>query len=139
MATQQPSGSDERRIRASDAEREQVAHILRTAMAEGRLTLDEGGERLTAVYAATYRDELAPLTSDLPDHGRYALAQLPEAKRAARRHRRRQAAMVTTVALVVAAMVGLVVVSGGHAFWPAMLFFFFVVRPFARGRHHRHG
>src|SRR5204863_192411 len=42
MASQQTPGFDGQRIRASDAEREQVAHILRTAMGEGRLTLDEG-------------------------------------------------------------------------------------------------
>jgi Flp pilus assembly protein TadB len=136
MATPQSSGADEQRIRASDAEREQVAHILQTAMTEGRLTLDEGEQRLAAVYAATYRDDLLPLTADLPDHGRYALAELPEARLAARRDRRRQAAVVTAVAVVAAVVVGLWVLSGAHVFWPAILIFFFVVRPLARGRHH---
>jgi hypothetical protein len=136
---QQTSGSDGQRIRASDAEREQVAHILQTAMAEGRLTLDEGEERLAAVYAATYRDDLAPLTADLPDHGRYALAELPEAKLAARRHRRQQAAVVTVAVLVAAVLIGLPVFSGGHIFWPAILIFFLVVRPFTRGRHRHRG
>ena len=57
------------RMRTSDAEREQVATILRAAMSEGRLTLEEGEERLTAVYAAKFRDELGPLTADLPGGG----------------------------------------------------------------------
>jgi len=54
------------RIRASDAEREHVVSRLRDAMSEGRLTLDEGEERIAAVYAATYRDELPGFTADLP-------------------------------------------------------------------------
>lgn len=54
------------RWRAGDADREQVAEALRTAHAEGRLSLDEFGERLDAAFAATYVDELGPLTADLP-------------------------------------------------------------------------
>ena len=58
-------------------------------MAEGRLTLEEGEERLAAAYAAKYRDELKPLTTDLPDGGRRALADTPEARLATRRGMRR--------------------------------------------------
>jgi hypothetical protein len=54
------------RWRAGDADREQVAEALRTAHAEGRLSLDEFGERLDTAFAATYVDELGPLTADLP-------------------------------------------------------------------------
>ncbi|WP_198347946.1 DUF1707 domain-containing protein [Plantactinospora sp. KBS50] len=54
------------RLRASDAERERLADLLRTAMAEGRLTLAEGEERLATAYALVYRDELRPLVADLP-------------------------------------------------------------------------
>ena len=53
-------------IRASDAERDQVTGILQSAVAEGRLTPEEGGERLAAVSAARYRDELGHLVHDLP-------------------------------------------------------------------------
>jgi len=138
MASQQTPGSDGQRIRASDAEREQVAHILRTAMGEGRLTLDEGEQRLTAVYQAVYRDELAQLTADLPESGRYALADLPEAKMAVVRHRRRKAAVVGAVMLAAMALVGVWALSGAHILWPGFLFFFVLLRPFARGpRHHR--
>jgi hypothetical protein len=54
-------------LRASDAEREAVAARLRAAAAEGRLTLTEADERQAAAYAAHTRDELVPLTADLPE------------------------------------------------------------------------
>lgn len=54
------------RMRASDADRERVANLLRDAYAEGRLSPVEHEERLSAVYrAATYGD-LLPVLSDLP-------------------------------------------------------------------------
>jgi hypothetical protein len=61
-----PAGGSAGRTRASDAEREEYARQVREAVGEGRLSLDEGDERLAAVYAAKYRDELAPLLTDLP-------------------------------------------------------------------------
>ncbi|MFD7511424.1 DUF1707 domain-containing protein [Streptomyces sp. NPDC059853] len=54
-------------VKASDAEREQYAEILRTGLAEGRLTMEEFEERLTSVYAARTRGELEPLIRDLPE------------------------------------------------------------------------
>ncbi|MFE5894193.1 DUF1707 domain-containing protein [Streptomyces sp. NPDC056462] len=53
-------------LRASDADRERVAEVLRDAVAEGRLDMEEFGERLDAVYKARTYGELAPLTRDLP-------------------------------------------------------------------------
>lgn len=56
-------------LRASDADRERVAEVLRDAMAEGRLDMEEFEERLEAAYKArTYR-ELEPITRDLPGAG----------------------------------------------------------------------
>jgi hypothetical protein len=52
-------------IRASDAEREQVAEVIRTAVTDGRLTMVEGDERLRDTYAAIFRRDLAPITADL--------------------------------------------------------------------------
>jgi DNA-binding transcriptional regulator YbjK len=124
-------------IRASDAEREQVAHILRTAIGEGRLTLDEGEERLTEVYQAVYRDDLEKLTADLPDNGRQALAELPEARLAEARDRRRRAAVAGAVVLVVAALVGVMALTGTHVLWPGFLFFLLIFGPLGRGRRHR--
>ncbi|MFB7948314.1 DUF1707 domain-containing protein [Kitasatospora phosalacinea] len=55
-------------LRASDADRERVADLLRDAYAEGRLTADEHGERIEAAYNARTFGELEPLTRDLPSH-----------------------------------------------------------------------
>jgi hypothetical protein len=56
----------ESRLRASDADRDRIADILREALAEGRLTADEHSERIGAVYAARTVGELEPLVGDLP-------------------------------------------------------------------------
>ncbi|MFI9200097.1 DUF1707 domain-containing protein [Streptomyces sp. NPDC053048] len=53
-------------MRASDAERERVAEVLREAVAEGRLDMEEFEERLDAAYRARTRAELEPLVRDLP-------------------------------------------------------------------------
>jgi hypothetical protein len=54
-------------VRASDAEREAVVAALQRAVGEGRLTADEAGDRIAAVYAARFRTELAGPLADLPD------------------------------------------------------------------------
>jgi hypothetical protein len=69
-------------LRASDADRERVANVLREAAGDGRLTMDELDERLDAVYAAKTYAELEPITHDLPDAG---TAQAPAPSSAARR------------------------------------------------------
>ena len=53
-------------VRASDAEREQTAAVLRNHVVEGRLTLEEFAQRLDTVYEARTRPELEALTHDLP-------------------------------------------------------------------------
>lgn len=53
-------------IRASDAERDAALGVLREAVAEGRLTLEELGERTGAALAARTRPELELVTADLP-------------------------------------------------------------------------
>jgi hypothetical protein len=57
---------DDAAVRASDAEREDVAAELGRAVGEGRLTLAEFSDRVGRAHAATTRGELAPLTTDLP-------------------------------------------------------------------------
>ncbi|MDR7277882.1 DUF1707 SHOCT-like domain-containing protein [Catenuloplanes atrovinosus] len=108
-------GTQTGRIRASDAEREQTAEIVRAAMGEGRLALDEGETRLTAVYAAVHRDELAPLTADLPGRGLPGLARTPERRAAARRHLRTHASVVLLVSGV---LIAIWAATGAHFFWP---------------------
>jgi hypothetical protein len=56
----------DRPIRASDQERESVVGVLRDAFTDGRLTLDEFEERMTAAYAAKTWTDLRQLTGDLP-------------------------------------------------------------------------
>ncbi|MCX5439361.1 DUF1707 domain-containing protein [Streptomyces sp. NBC_00569] len=53
-------------LRASDADRDRTADILREALAEGRLTADEHAERIDGVYRAKTHAELEPLVRDLP-------------------------------------------------------------------------
>lgn len=61
-----PRGSDPRRIRIGDAEREQVLSALQEHMAAGRLTVDEYEQRTEQVVAARYADDLAQVLTDLP-------------------------------------------------------------------------
>jgi hypothetical protein len=54
-------------LRASDAERERAAGVLRDAAAEGRITLEELSERLELAWAARTQPELDTVVADLPD------------------------------------------------------------------------
>ncbi|PZF81416.1 hypothetical protein C1I92_21440 [Jiangella anatolica] len=53
-------------MRASDADREQVADVLRQAASEGRLSLTELEDRIEALYAAKTYADLEPVVGDLP-------------------------------------------------------------------------
>ena len=53
-------------LRIGDADRDAVAARLREGYAQGRLTLDEFNERLSAALAATTQRELSQVTRDLP-------------------------------------------------------------------------
>jgi Domain of unknown function (DUF1707)/Cell wall-active antibiotics response 4TMS YvqF len=64
-------------LRASDADREQTAEILRRAAGEGRLTMDELEERLHLTYESRTHAELERLTADVV---------APQAARAPARH-----------------------------------------------------
>lgn len=64
-------------LRASDADRDRVADILRDALAEGRLDAAEHSERLDRVYAAKTVGELEPLVRDLPAGAAAAPAPAP--------------------------------------------------------------
>jgi uncharacterized protein DUF1707 len=55
-----------RELRASDRDREAIAEILRDAAADGRLTMEELDERLTAAYSARTYGDFEPLIRDLP-------------------------------------------------------------------------
>ncbi|MEU6283890.1 DUF1707 domain-containing protein [Streptomyces sp. NPDC047028] len=53
-------------LRASDADRDRIADILREALAEGRLTADEHAERVEGVLHAKTVGELEVFIRDLP-------------------------------------------------------------------------
>jgi hypothetical protein len=53
-------------FRLSDAERDQAAAELGEHYAQGRLSQDEHGERLDAIWAARTRGDLVRVFSDLP-------------------------------------------------------------------------
>ncbi|CCK27728.1 hypothetical protein BN159_3349 [Streptomyces davaonensis JCM 4913] len=53
-------------LRASDADRDRIADILREALAEGRLTADEHSERVEGVLNAKTVGELEVFIQDLP-------------------------------------------------------------------------
>ncbi|MFI5878179.1 DUF1707 domain-containing protein [Streptomyces sp. NPDC051554] len=60
-------------LRASDADRDRIADILREALAEGRLDADEHAERVEGVLSAKTVGELEVFIQDLPAaHGRRA-------------------------------------------------------------------
>lgn len=65
--------SENSRLRASDADRDQAASVINSALADGRLTADEHSERLDAIYAAKTHADIVPLLDDLPGHGAVAV------------------------------------------------------------------
>jgi hypothetical protein len=96
-------------LRASDADREQVADRLRHAATEGRLLPDELDERLGAAFAARTYGELDVLLADLPSTGL-------DRRRSSRELGPRHTKVAPVVALTVGAIVLAVVAAAfsGH-------------------------
>ena len=65
-------------LRASDADRDQVATLLSTAYAEGRLSREEHDERIDQLMAAKTFDDLIPITRDLVIVGPRAPVTTPQ-------------------------------------------------------------
>ena len=123
-------------VRASDADRERVAAILRDAAGQGLLTLDEVDQRLAAVYAARHLTELAPLTADLPAAGRrLAPVDLRARGRARATARAHLAGYLGIVALLVAIWVATGADSHFWPIWPALGMLPGVVSHLAAVRH----
>jgi hypothetical protein len=133
--SEQPS-----RVRASDAERERVAEVLRHAMSEGRLTLTEGEERLAAAYATTYRDELPPITADLPPAEPAPDRGKPGRGRADRRPfgMRRRRPAISLLALAALAL-GIWAVTADGPVWPVILLGVLAIMLTKRSRYGHHG
>jgi len=60
------AAGDRGRLRASHADREQVAEVLKAAFVQGRLAKDELDARVGQTFAARTYGELAAVTADLP-------------------------------------------------------------------------
>jgi uncharacterized protein DUF1707 len=60
---------DRQKIRASDHDRQEVVDRLRSALEDGRLKMDEFGDRVGLAYQAVTYGDLAPLYADLPAAG----------------------------------------------------------------------
>ncbi|MBB3725293.1 DUF1707 SHOCT-like domain-containing protein [Nonomuraea dietziae] len=61
--------TDHREVRASDHDRDRVAEVLRVAVGEGRITLEEFNERVDRTYSARTLGELDEVVADLPGPG----------------------------------------------------------------------
>jgi hypothetical protein len=92
-------------LRASDADREQVAERLRQAASEGRLHDDEFDERLGAALSARTYGELDVLVADLPESA---------PRRAAPPGRVPVPAMVIALAVALAVVTAVVGALAGH-------------------------
>ncbi|WP_232666153.1 DUF1707 SHOCT-like domain-containing protein [Pseudonocardia sp. TRM90224] len=106
-------------VRVSDDEREVVATRIRDAAAEGRLTLEEADERQVAAYAARTADDLAALTTDLPEPP----PQPPAPKQLSSAARTRLAVHAVLVGILVVAMITRWVMGPVPFFWPAFPMF----------------
>jgi hypothetical protein len=62
--------SEQLTLRASDAERDEVAGTLARACADGRLSPEELESRVQRAYAASSREQLDALLADLPKEAR---------------------------------------------------------------------
>src|SRR5262249_29394984 len=63
------SSNEPTQVWASDAERDAIVARLNAATGEGRLTLEEFGERAERAYSARTQGELELLVDDLPARG----------------------------------------------------------------------
>ena len=105
-----------REARASDAERERCASLLRDAFAEGRLELGELEGRLDRARAARTRWELRGLVADLPrEHVARAGRALDRLDRLALR------AHATVFGGVSTGLTGLWAAFGQGDYWPAWI------------------
>jgi hypothetical protein len=109
-------------LRAADADRQQVADLLKASVDEGRLTLHEYDERIAATYAARTYAELMVIVEDLPTPGLKTADVQAKAARSARRMPLALMILWTIWAAVVAVNVviwGIVAVTNDEVYpWP---------------------
>jgi len=100
-------------LRASDAEREQAANLLRDHCAAGRLAPDELTERLDRAYHARELGDLRALFDDLPPAAPAAIVKPPR-HTFSKRPPRELIAIPTAAALA-----ALAAVTDAHLLWLA--------------------
>ena len=104
-------------VRVSDREREHVVDLLKSHMAEGRLTVDEFADRSAEAYAAKTLGDLQLVLRELPADPQEVAAAERAARRAWQRH------VLTRFAMPNAICIGVWAASGGGAFWPVWVLF----------------
>jgi hypothetical protein len=120
-------------LRASDAERNEVADRLSRHFADGRLDQSEFKARLDTAMSATTRNELNGLFHDLPHVSVEPVAAPP------RRHRRFLPLWVMVALLIVAASVTATTWPFVHVPWfLVFVVAFFVWHRAGRWHHHSH-
>lgn len=99
-------------VLASELERDRTAGRLAEAIGEGRLSFEEGGQRIGAALQSRYRRELERLVMDLP-----ALASAARPSPPPHAARRRGLLAIAAVVVVLAALVVQLAV-GLWVLWP---------------------
>jgi hypothetical protein len=108
-------------LRVSDAEREEVATLLRDHAAEGRLTPEELDERLEHALSARTGAELDALMADLP-------RKPPAPEHSV------HGPTLSVLAGVALLVIALWLATGAGHFWPVWILGFFVFTGIRRGR-----
>jgi hypothetical protein len=111
-------------VLASDRERDEAANLVSQAVGEGRLSIEEGLQRIDAVLRSRHRHELGSLVADLPTRASVIITR-PLSFARPRMGLLVVAAGVIVAAVLVQALVGLwelwpfaVVVLGGSTLLP---------------------
>ena len=121
-------------LRASDADREQVAERLRHATAEGRILAEELEERLEAVFAARTYGDLDAVVVDLP--GTTAVRRRERSRALTVPHPAVIVAIVFLAPILVSMLIAaVVVITTLFTVWALVL----GVAWWVFGRGHRHG
>lgn len=128
-------------LRASHADRERTAALLRQAMADGYLSVEELEERLGGTFAAKHLEELDRLLADLPGAPRPSapppspppvLVAAPPAPVPARRRAVPLGAMLLVAWIAMGAASHTFILPG----WPLLLVGLLLVRRARRSRRH---
>jgi drug/metabolite transporter (DMT)-like permease len=99
-------------VRASDADRDRAAEVLKSGFAEGRLSKDAHDEHLGLVYSARTLGDLATVTAQLPGGG---TALYPRRGGRPRTNQLAQAALACGLAVILFGLTSIPAVVLGHA------------------------